>query len=98
MKIMTLNTGPRFPLGRVLSTPGALLAVERAGDALPTLLRRHQCGDWGEICEEDAEMNEDALRHGGRLFSVYYLRSSAKLWIITEANRASTTALLPSEY
>ena len=90
--------GSRFPLGQVLSTPGALLQVERAGDSPSDFLRRHQNGDWGETCHEDAQMNEDALQHGGRLFSVYRLKSGAIVWIITEADRASTTLLLPSEY
>lgn len=95
---MTQSNRPKFALGQVLSTPGALLALERAGDSLQTFLQRHHSGDWGETCEEDAQMNEDALCHGGRLFSVYHLRSGAKLWIITEADHTSTTALLPSEY
>ncbi len=95
---MIQTNRPKFPLGQVLATPGALLSLERAGDTLQNFLQHHQSGDWGETCAEDAQMNEDALCHGGRLFSVYYLRSAAKLWIITEADRSSTTALLPSEY
>ena len=57
---------PRFPLGRIFATPGALaLGVDLAG-----YLRRHHCGDWGdELCAEDKQANEDALRHGTRLLS-----------------------------
>lgn len=62
------------------------------------LLKRHQCGDWGETCPEDAQTNEDALLGGGRVFSVYRLRTGTTIWIITEADRAATTALLPDEY
>ena len=89
---------PKFLLGRVLSTPGALLALEQAGASLSCFLRRHQCGDWGEACEEDAQVNGDALRYGGRLFSVYLLGSGVRIWLITEADRSSSTILLPSEY
>ena len=92
------GSGPRFRLGQMLATPGVLQALERSGDSLPVLIRRHQCGDWGETDPEDAQMNEDALREGGRVFSVYILRSGVKVWVITEADRAATTALLPSEY
>ncbi len=30
---------------------------------------RHIRGDFGEVCEEDREANEDAVRHGERLLS-----------------------------
>lgn len=92
------ETKSRFCLGQILATPGALEALEQSGDALPVLLRRHQRGDWGETCSEDARTNEDALQEGGRIFSTYVLRDGTRLWIITEADRAATTALLPDEY
>lgn len=88
----------RFRLGQTLSTPGALAAMSQSGDALGNLLKRHQCGDWGETCPEDAQSNEEALERGGRIFSVYLLRDGTRIWIITEADRAATTALLPNEY
>jgi len=88
----------QFRLGQVLATPGALAALRQSGDALGELLERHRCGDWGETCPEDAQLNEDALRIGGRVFSVYRLRDGTKIWIITEADRAATTVLLPEEY
>lgn len=89
---------PQFRLGQVLATPGALAALKQSGEALGDLLERHRCGDWGETCPEDAQMNEDAVEGGGRVFSVYRLWGGVKLWIITEADRAATTALLPEEY
>jgi hypothetical protein len=87
-----------FPLGRTLATPGALEALDRTGDSLEDLFVRHQQGDWVETGPEDAQTNEDALLSGGRIFSVYHLRDQAKLWVITEADRAATNALLPNEY
>ena len=89
---------PQFRLGQVLATPGALAALKQSSDALGNLLERHRCGDWGETCPEDAKMNEDALGGGGRVFSVYRLQDGPKIWIITEADRTATTALLPEEY
>jgi hypothetical protein len=66
------------------------------------LLRRHVSGDWGELCEEDREANEEALRSGGRIFSAYG-EGGTRLWIITEAadgdgRRSATTYLRPDEY
>lgn len=93
----TLNNA-RFSLGRVLATPGALAALERAGQTVLCLLQRHQRGDWGETCREDAQLNEEAVQGGGRIFSAYVLSTGVKVWVITEADRAATTALLPDEY
>ena len=86
---------PRFPLGRTYATPGA-----RALDVnLSSYLRRHHCGDWGEeLCAEDKQANEDALVDGTRLLSCYRTPAGARLYIITEASREMTTALLPEEY
>jgi hypothetical protein len=61
-------------------------------------LRRHIVGDWGEVSLEDWKSNDEALRDGSRLLSVYFDRHSNKFWIITEADRSATTILLPEEY
>ena len=86
---------PRFPLGSTYATPGALaLDVD-----LSSYLRRHHCGDWGEeLCAEDKQANEDALVQGTRLLSCYRTPGGDRLYIITEAGREMTTALLPEEY
>jgi hypothetical protein len=55
-------------------------------------------GDWGEVCEEDRQENELALRQGFRLLSVYTTQAGEKLWVISEADRSATTLLLPQEY
>ena len=46
---------------------------------------------------EDAAANDWALANGARLVSVYET-TGGKVWLITEADRSATTALLPSEY
>ena len=88
----------RFELGRLLATPGVLEAVEAAGDDLLIYVARHAAGDWGTVDDDDREANEQELAHGARLLSAYLLRDGTKFWIITEADRASTTVLLPEEY
>jgi hypothetical protein len=90
--------GPRFSLGQTVMTPGAIEAFQ-TNDQLPIeLLKRHIKGDWGEVCKDDSEANEQALEHGSRIMSVYFLKDQTKIWIITEADRSATTLLLPSEY
>ena len=87
-----------FPLGRVVATPGALGALEEAGQTPLEFLARHARGDWGELDEHDRQENELSLVHGFRLLSAYSLSNGTRIWIITEADRSATTLLLPSEY
>lgn len=88
----------KFSLGRILITPGALAALEAAGQTPHGFLHRHVLGDWGDVDAHDRQANEGALRAGARLLSVYWTRREVKLWVITEADRQSTTILLPEEY
>ena len=88
----------RLVLGRVVATPGALEALERSGEGVIGFLARHQRGDWGDVCPEDAEANRQAVEHGFRVLSAYETKAGDKLWVITEADRSSTCILLPSEY
>lgn len=94
MSVIAVN--PRF-------NPGRLMITSNAKDALPkaevnAAIRRHLRGDWGDVCESDGQLNEDALRDGDRLFSVYHTADGEKFWIITESDRSATTVLLPSDY
>ncbi len=89
---------PRFSLGRIVATPGALRALEEANQSPFEFLARYQAGDWGEICEEDRRENEFSVRKGFRILSAYRTRNNTKIWIITEADRSVTTLLLPDEY
>jgi hypothetical protein len=91
-------TTARFPLGRLLATPGALRALDEADVGALAYIARHQCGDWGDVCADDARANDQALGDGTRLFSVYTLPTGVRVWIITEWDRSSTTILLPEDY
>lgn len=95
---MATQTKPRFPLGRLMATPGALDALEQAGQSPADFLARHVCGDWGDVGAEDAELNEEALQMGNRLLSAYETSRQTKIWIITEWDRSQTTILCPDEY
>ena len=92
------NIGTRFPLGETFITPGAEEALNISGETATQFLRRHISGDWGELSEDDVRENELSLKEGFRLLSSYRTAKGQKIWIITEADRSSTTILLPSEY
>jgi len=86
----------KFPLGRLLITTHAQSLLHQA-DVTKALIR-HQHGDWGELCEEDKAENELSVREGFRILSSYLDRNKIKFWVITEADRSSTTVLLPDDY
>ena len=88
----------KFPLGHIVGTPDALAGLAEAGQTPQEFICRHQVGDWGELDAEDRAENERSLKDGCRLLSAYTLRDGTRLWIITEADRSSTTLLLPEEY
>ena len=43
---------PKFPLGQVVSTQGAIEALSKAGQGPAEFFARHIVGDWGEVCLE----------------------------------------------
>jgi hypothetical protein len=86
-----------LPLGRVVATPGALKLPGKSGRHPFDYLARHATGDWGELCAFDRRQNEIALREGLRVLSSYSV-GRERVWIITEADRSTTTILLPEEY
>lgn len=101
---MTTQNKPKFKLGRTVSTPGAIEALNNSNQLPDLFLKKHQYGEWGEICNEDAELNNEAIAHEGnidkqmRVMSVYKTSKNETIWIITEWDRSVTTILLPSEY
>lgn len=56
-------------------------------------INRHLSGDWGELCEEDAEVNRcDPLN----AMSVYTSPDGVKIWVKQDYD--ILTVLFPSEY
>ena len=94
----TIPAAGRFPLGRVVATPGAIETLEAANINSFDLLSRHHQGDWGDLSEDDKKENEFSVNKPLRIFSSYKVGDDEKVWIITEADRSATTLLLPSEY
>lgn len=86
----------KFPLGQLFVTPGVHQGVPPS--EVFRDLRRHSKGDWGDLCTDDRATNEQSLIDGLRLVSVYVTKAGTKFYVITEADRSSTTVLLPEEY
>ena len=91
----------RFKSGQLVMTRGVNDLVADNGRFAAHVylsLKRHLAGDWGNVCDEDRNANEQALKVGDRLFSVYKKEGVPTIWIITEFDRSVTTILLPDEY
>lgn len=86
----------QLKLGKTCTTPRAADTLN-AEDVLHALCR-HAHGDWGELTPDDREANDDQLRHGGGILSLYSDRRGIRFYIITDADRSLTTVLLPDEY
>jgi hypothetical protein len=90
-----------FASGSIYMTPGAEEVLEGKQHVLLEMLRRHLAGDWGDLTDEDKKANEFAVKHGERILSSYMVdgpEGKTKLWLLTEADRSSTTVLTPGEY
>jgi hypothetical protein len=92
------NLQPKFSLGQIVATPGALEALQQAGQSPADFLTHHVRGDWGEVCDDDKRANDEALVNGARILSAYRTLRNVRIWVITEADRSSTCTLLPEEY
>jgi hypothetical protein len=103
-KTIRVPCRPSFELGQIVATPGALAAT--TNEQRLHYLTRHSIGDWGYVCREDYDANDEAVKDGGRILSAHPIDVAKPcegfgdntLWIITEADRSVTTFLLPDEY
>jgi hypothetical protein len=92
-----------FPLGRIVMTTNLQRKLQETSpdvweEELQGIITRHASGDWGDLGEEDKRENELSVRQGFRIFSAYTTSSGIRGWVITEADRSCTTALLPDDY
>jgi hypothetical protein len=93
---MTIQA-PLFPLGQIVATPAVTDHFAKQGLSPLDYLSRHVTGDWGDVPPEDAAANVASIERGTRILSSYKVAAET-VWIITEADRSSTTLLFPSEY
>jgi len=107
-----IKTDALFVINAVFST-GQIVATREVYDLacqnpdfakfVQKSLNRHVKGDWGDVDEEDKLTNDQSLKQGTRLLSAYNDERFPKygvatIWIITEADRSTTTILFPDEY
>jgi hypothetical protein len=98
MNATTITTTPSFPLGQLLTPPGALDAMTESAQSPTEFLSRHRQLEQGELSDDDQRENLFSVDKELRIFSSFKTAKDVKLWVITEADRSATTILLPSEY
>jgi hypothetical protein len=94
--VIAFDAGPKLSLGEILVTPGA--AAKLPHEDVARALSRHARGDWGELDDPDRRLNDQRLTNGGPIASIYTASNGLKFYVLTEADRTTTTVLLPEEY
>ena len=90
----------KFERGQIVVTRGVndLMAEDvKFARFVTESFRRYIACDWGEMCDEDKSLNDEAIETGDRIFAAYN-DENYKIYIITEWDRSVTTILFPSEY
>lgn len=85
-----------FPFGTIVETAGVLrqIPAEERLDAVA----KHARGDWGELDGVTWSETDSAARYGGRVFSEYCSKAGVIFFVVTAADRKTTTVLLADEY
>jgi hypothetical protein len=86
-----------FSPGVNFITEGAKQMLAENGEETLPYLCAHLAGNWGHVSQEDGWRNDQAVKSGGRIVSVYPTKTNETIWVITEADRSATTFMLPSE-
>ena len=94
--MIAFDSGLKLSLGTIVITPGAELKLP-AKD-ITAAVRRHGNSDWGDIDFENQQLNDLRLQEGGPIASIYTASNGLRFYVLTEADRATTTVLMPEEY
>lgn len=96
------NIFPAFEFGRLMMTKAISDRVNQDDGFRAFIVQcfdRYLHCDWGNLEKSDRIMNDKALIRKGRLLASYkYPETEEIIWIITEADRSTTTILYRHEY
>ena len=99
-------TSKYFNLGKVVCTAtinNIMSENKQFVNEVMTALQKYCQKDWGDLCEEDKEINENALQYPDDLYLLAaYKTCKGKIWIITNrisenAGDNATTVCFPDE-
>ena len=90
-----------YSLGKVVMTNGIsneMAESQKFANEITDCFKRYITCDWGDMCDEDKEMNDNALRTGTARVLAAYDTSEGRVYIITEQDRSCTKILFADEY
>lgn len=91
----------KFTLGQMVVTRAIndVMAENNqfAKDVAKAIEKYIKC-DWGTMSEDDANMNDEAVKLNNDRIFASYSTCKGTIWIITEWDRSVTTILFPSDY
>lgn len=99
-------TSKYFNLGKIVCTAtlhNVMSENSRFAKEVITAINRYSNKDWGDLCEEDKQINEDALQYPDDLYLLAaYQTCKGKIYIITNrisenAGDNATTVCFPDE-
>lgn len=90
-----------FKTGQVVQTRGIYTACQQSRyffKEVTDALSKYLACDWGDTCQEDSELNNNAVATGNDRIVAKYKTSQGNIFIITEWDRSYTTILFADEY
>lgn len=90
-----------FELGEVVQTRGIYEASQQSKQferEIQAAFRLYMACNWGITCEEDKELNNDAVKKNDDRIVAKYATSKGNIFIITEWDRSYTTIMFCEEY
>ena len=99
--VLAVDQEPNFKIGKTVFTAGISRRLEEDQKFVMEVskaLNRYFRRDWGEMPQEDKNLNDEALRTGDDRIFASYDTSGGKVYIITEWDRSYTTVLFADEY
>lgn len=90
-----------FKTGDILFTRGINQRVMKDPDFSSFIMdsfRRYMVRDWGDLCQEDKNMNDSAVKNNDDRILARYNYNDESIYIITEWDHSATTILFVDEY
>lgn len=90
-----------FEVGQIYVTNGVGVQIAESENYRRFIMdsfMRYMSRDWGNLCDEDKELNDNAVEYGDGRIVARYNNALGDIYIITEWDRSVTTILLIDEY
>lgn len=90
-----------FEVGQIYVTNGVGVQIAESESYRRFIMNsfmRYVSRDWGNLCDEDKELNDNAVEYGDGRIVARYNNALGDIYIITEWDRSVTTILLIDEY